>query len=158
MKKRINRWLFYRISRLSVKAKWSRTKTSNLTRIQESTLKITLALITDNESELLINPTFDESIGEKYYIKKITDDGEIEKFVTISKTSMGYNITLIGHEIIEDVRHNYHYDIWFNDDYGKVIVDKFIRVIKRRRNKMESEIRRGDEKNLDLILKKLNKK
>jgi hypothetical protein len=158
MKKRLRRWLYYRFARLSVKAKWSRNKLPELTKVQEDIMKITFALIADNESELLINPTYDERVGEKYYIKKTTDSGEIEKFITISKTSSGYMITVVGHEIIADDKYNYHYDTWFNETVGRMIVEKFTRVIRRRRNKMESEMRKGDEKVLELIIKKLQHK
>jgi hypothetical protein len=158
MRKRLKRWLYYRFARLSVKAKWSKNRLPELSKVQKDIMKITLVLIADNESELLINPTYDESIGEKYYVKKNGVDGEIEKFVTISKTSTGYMITVIGHENFEDVKHNYHYDIWFNETCGRTIVEKFTRVIRRRRNRMESEIRKGDERTLELIIKKLEKK
>ena len=158
MRKRLKRWLYYRFARLSVKAKWSRNKLPELTKVQKDIMQITLALIADNESGLLINPTYDERVGEKYYVKKEGDDGEVEKFVTISKTSTGYMITVIGHESFETDKYNYHYDIWFNETCGKMIVDKFTRVIRRRRNKMESEMRKGDEKTLELIIKKLERK
>lgn len=158
MRKRINRWVFYRFARLSIKAKWSRNKLPELSKVQKDIMKITLTLIADNESELLINPTYDERIGEKYYVKKENSNGQVEKFVTISKTSSGYMITVIGHESFESDKYNYHYDIWFNENCGGMIVEKFKRVIRRRRNKMESEMRRGDEKTLELIIKKLENK
>ena len=158
MKRRLNRWLYYRFARLSVKAKWSRDRLPELSKVQKDIMKVTLTLIADNESELLINPTYDERIGEKYYVKKEGSDGEVEKFVTIAKSSTGYMITVIGHEILEGVKHNYHYDIWFSETCGRTIVEKFTRVIRRRRNKMEYEMRKGDEETLELIIKKLERK
>ena len=152
------RWIYYRFTRFSVRNKWSKNKIPDLSKVQEHILKITLALISDNDSELLINPTIDSNVGEKYYIKKLGEDEEIEKFVTISKTSTGCSVALMGHEIIEGSKHNYHYEVWLSESCGNVIADKFSRVIRRRRNKMESEIRKGDERTLELIIKKLEKK
>lgn len=155
MRKKISRWLYYKFTRLSIKAKWSRNKLPELTKIQKYTMDITLTLMADNDSELMINPSIDERVGEKYYVKKNKENGEVEKFITITKTSMGYSIAVMGHEYIEETKHSYHLDIWFNDVCGRMIVDKFTRILRRRRNKMENEIRKDDEKTLELILKKL---
>lgn len=155
--KKINRWIFYRFARLSIKAKWSRNKLPKLSKIQKNTMDITLALMTDSDSDLIFNPNIDKKVGEKYYIKKSNEEGGVEKFITITKTSMGYSIAVIGSEMIEGVKHNYHLDIWFNETCGKVIIEKFMRILRNRRNKMESEIRKDDEKTLEMILKKLKK-
>lgn len=158
MIKRIKRWWFYRLCRLSVRTKWGKTNILELTKVQNKTMKITMALISDNKSELLINPNIDTIAGEKYYIKKNNKSGDVDKFVSISKTSMGYSVTLIGHESTDGVKHNYHYDIWFNEDYGLVMVNKFKRVLKRRRDMMELDMRKDDEQTLELILDKLQNK
>lgn len=155
MKEKLNRWLYYRIARLSIKAKWAKYPSSDLSDIQKNMLEITSTLISDSQSELLSNPVIDDKVGEKYYIKKTNDNGVIEKFITISKISSGYNIELIGGENIDGVKHNYHFDVWFDDKCGVKIIEKFKRVLKRRRNKMEAEIRKDDEKTLELILKNL---
>ena len=142
------------MARLSVKAKQAKNEKSGLTNIQKKIIEITLALINNKDSDLLINPMMDHLVGEKYYIKKFDADDNVEKFITISRISNGFSIELIGHEIIEGEKHNYHFDIWFNENYGYFIVEKFKRNLKRRRDKMEAEIRKDDEKTLELILKK----
>jgi len=157
MKERFRRWLYYRIARLSVKAKWSRNKLPNLSETQLKLMDITLTLISNNECELLVNPIIDDRVGEKYYIKKNNSSDEVEKFITLTKLSTGWAISLIGHEIIDNDKYNYHFDVWFNDTCGSIITEKFTKVLKRRRNKMESDLRSGDEKTLNLILKKLKK-
>ena len=157
MRKKIKRWLYYRFTRLSIKAKWSRNKLPELSKTQRTAMDITLTLMMDSDSDLMINPSIDENVGEKYYIKKNNEEGGIEKFVTITRTSMGFSIGIIGNELIEGVRHSYHLDIWFNETCGRLIIDKFTRILRHRRNKMESEIRKDDEKTLELILKKLKK-
>ena len=157
MKKIVSTWIYYRFARLSVRAKWAKNTIPELSKTQEKVLKITLASMFDENSELLINPTIDDKVGEKYYIKKIDTENNVEKFITISKTSMGYSIALIGHETMDDVRHDYHFDIWFNEVCGNIIIEKFRRILKRRRDKMEAEIRKDDERTLDLILSKMTK-
>jgi hypothetical protein len=157
MVKKINRWVFYRIARLSIRAKWSKTNLSDLSNIQARVMGITLASIVDPDSEMMINPTIDYKVGEKYYIKKYDSKGDVEKFITISKTSSGYSISLVGHELIDDTTHKYHFDIWINDSCGQLIIERFRKNLKRRRDKMETEIRKDDEKTLDLILNKTKK-
>jgi hypothetical protein len=157
MVKKINRWVFYRITRLSIRAKWLKTNLSDLSNIQSRVMGITLASIVDPDSEMMINPTIDYKVGEKYYIKKYDSKGDVEKFITISKTSNGYSISLVGHELINGTTHKYHFDIWFNDSYGQLIIERFRKNLKRRRDKMEIEIRKDDEKTLDLILNKTKK-
>ena len=49
------------------------------------------------------------------------------------------------------------FDIWFNDSCGQIIIERFRKNLKRRRDKMETEIRKDDEKTLDLILNKTKK-
>lgn len=154
---KINRWFYYRFARLSVRAKWSRVNLSELSKVQERTMKITLALMYDSDTEMLINPRVDEKVGEKYYIKKFNENNEPSVFVTISKNSNGYIFNIIGDEEIDGKEIRYHYDIWFNENYGNYVLEKFKRILRRRRNKMEQEIRKGDEETLDLILKKLEK-
>jgi hypothetical protein len=116
---------------------------------------ITTTLIKNNLSELLINPEVDIKFGEKYYIKKVNKNGDVEKFITISKTSDGYNVALIGREVVNGSNYHFHFDVWFNNTAGNLIVQKFIRVLKNRRNKMEEKIFHDDEKILDLIFEKI---
>lgn len=153
--KKIRRWFYYRFARLSVKAKLAKNEKVVLNNIQSKIMSITLATINDVDSELLINPTIDYNVGEKYYVKKFNPNGDVEKFITISKTSDGFSIALVGREIIEGEKHSYHFDVWFNDSFGSIIIDRFKRNLKRRRDKMEAEIRKDDLQTLDLILKKL---
>ena len=157
-KSKINRWFYYRIARLSVRAKWSRVNLSELSMVQDRTMKITLALMRDSDTEMLINPRVDEKVGEKYYIKKFNENNEPSVFVTISKNSNGYIFNIIGNEDINGKEVRYHYDIWFGEGYGNYVLERFKRILTRRRNKMEKEIRQGDEEALDLILKKLENK
>lgn len=153
--KKINRWFFYRFSRLSIKWKnYSKNSEVELTNIQKKVLEITISSIQDLDSELLINPMIDNEIGEKYYVKKYNSENEVEKFITISKMTSGCSVALVGHEIIDNVKHSYHFDIWFSERFCIFLVDKFKRNLKRRRDKMEIDIRRDDEKTLALILKK----
>ena len=154
MIKKIKQWFYYRLAMLSVKAKQAKNEKDRLTNIQKKIIEITLALINNKDSDLLINPMMDHLVGEKYYVKKFDADDNVEKFITISRISNGFSIELIGHEIIEGEKHNYHFDIWFSENYGYFIVEKFKRNLKRRRDKMEAEIRKDDEKTLELILKK----
>lgn len=154
MIKKIKQWFYYRLARLSVKAKQAKNEKDRLTNIQKKIIEITLALINNKDSDLLINPMMDHLVGEKYYVKKFDADDNVEKFITISRISNGFSIELIGHEIIEGEKHNYHFDIWFSENYGYFIVERFKRNLKRRRDKMEAEIRKDDEKTLELILKK----
>lgn len=157
MKNKLSRWFYYRFSRLSVKAKWAKNKLPDLSKTQKTAMDITLTLMSDSDSELMINPSIDVKVGEKYYIKKNDENDNIEKFITVSRMSNGYNIAIIGHEMIEGSKYNYHLDVWLNDVCGKIIVDKFKRIIRNRRNKMEADIRKDDEQTLELILKKLKK-
>ena len=151
------RWLYYRFIRLAVKTKELKTDEKPLTKIQERTMKITMSMILDKDCELLINPSYDLNVGEKYYIKKVDDSGELEKFITISKTHSGFNVTIIGHEILDGEKNNYHFDVWFSEFYGTKMVDRFMRVIRRRRMMLEVEMLKDDEKKLDLILKKIDR-
>ena len=80
------RWLYYRFIRLAVKTKELKTDEKPLTKIQERTMKITMSMILDKDCELLINPSYDLNVGEKYYIKKVDDSGELEKFITSVST------------------------------------------------------------------------
>lgn len=151
MIKKIKRWWY----KILIRTEWSKTDLNSLTNVQRKTMDITMSLISDSKSELLINPSMD---GEKYYIKKHNTSGEVDKFISISKTSMGYSITLIGHEDSVNVKHKYHYDIWFNDSCGLVMINKFRRVLKRRRDTMERDMMKDDEQTLELILEKLKNK
>lgn len=155
MKYNFKRWLYYRFIRLAIRTKELKVDEKPLTKIQERTMKITMALILDKECELLINPSYDANAGERYYIKKVDDSGDLEKFITISKTHSGFNVTLIGHEILDGEKNNYHFDVWFGEYYGTKMVDRFMRVIRRRRMMLEVEMLKDDEKKLELILKKL---
>jgi hypothetical protein len=158
MKKRlINRWIYYRICRLLLKFKSRTKKRVKLNRIQDKMMRIVLSLIYDSNSELSINPTVDSMIGEKYYIKKINKNGTIDKYMTLSKASSGYNVTLIGNDIVDNTKHTYHYEVLFDDASGAQMIDKIIRIIRRRRNKMEVFIRKDYEKSLEEVLKNINK-
>ena len=157
MKYNFKRWFYYRLVRLAVKTKELKTDEKPLTKIQERTMKITMALILDKECELLINPSHDVNVGERYYVKKLDDAGNAEKFITISKTHSGFNVTLIGHEILDGEKNNYHFDVWFGEYYGTKMVDRFMRVIRRRRMMLEVEMLKDDEKKLELILRKIEK-
>ena len=154
MIKKIKRWFYYRLTRLSVRTKLAKNERGQLTNIQKKIIEITIASINNKDSELLINPMIDHLVGEKYYIKKFDGDDNVEKFITISRISNGFSIELIGHEIIDGEKHNYHFDIWFSENFGHFITERFKRNLKRRRDNMESEIRKDDEKTLELILKK----
>ena len=154
MIKKIKRWFYYRLARLSVRAKLVKNDKTDLTNIQKKIIEITLHSINDSDSELLINPMIDYQVGEKYYIKKYDVSGNVEKFITVSKMTNGCSIALIGHEIIDNEKHSYHFDVWFNEGFGSFIIGRFKRNLKRRRDKMEVEIRKDDEKTLELILKK----
>lgn len=152
--KKIKRWFYYRITRLTVKAKWNKDNQNDLSNIQRKIMYITVSSISNEDSELLINPMIDYDIGEKYYIKKYNNEGDVEKFITISKMTSGYSISVVGHEFIEHTRHRYHFDVWFPDSFGIKMISRFKKNLKRKRDKMETEIRKDDEKTLDLILKK----
>lgn len=154
MVKKIKRWFYYRFTRLSIKAKIYKNDKSALTDIQKKIMEITLHSINNNDSELLINPMIDYNVGEKYYIKKYNANNDVEKFITISKMTTGCSVGLIGHEMIDGEKHSYHFDIWFNDGFTSFMIDKFKRNLKRRRDRMEAEIKKDDEKTLELILKK----
>lgn len=155
MFRKIQNRLKYKIMRATIKIKWAKIQEIKLNKVQERVMLITTTLIKNNLSELLINPEVDIKFGEKYYIKKVNKDGEVEKFVTISRTSDGYNVALIGQEIVNGGNYHYHFDVWFNEAAGSLIVQKFIRVLKNRRNRMEERICHDDEKILDLILQKV---
>lgn len=152
--KKIKRWFYYKVARLTVMAKWNKDTQSDLSDIQRKIMYITVSSISNEDSELLINPTIDIDIGEKYYIKKYSEGNDVEKFITISKMTSGYSISIVGHEHIDDTRHRYHFDVWFPDSFGLKIISRFKKNLKRRRDKMEMDIRRDDEKTLELILKK----
>jgi hypothetical protein len=151
----IKRWLKYKLIRASIKIKWNKIEEVKLNKVQERVMRITTSLIRNNRSELLINPEVNIKFGEKYYIKKVNSDGDVEKFITISKTSDGYNVALIGQELVNGINYHYHFDVWFNEVSGGLILQKFTRVLKNRRNKMEERICLDDEKTLDLILEKV---
>lgn len=155
--RKINRWFFYRFSRLLIKSKWSKSYETELSDIQKKVLEITVSSIQDLDSELLINPMIDNEIGEKYYIKKYNVDGDVEKFITISKMTSGCSVALVGHEIIDNIKHSYHFDIWFGERFCVLMVGKFKKNLKRRRDRMETDIRKDDERTLELILKKTKK-
>lgn len=155
--KKIKTWVFYRFARFSILTKPKINK-SDLSNVQQKLLEITLSAIRDKDSELLINPEIDNLAGEKYYIKKYNpDNNEVEKFITISKLTSGYNITMVGHEIIDNEKHKYHFDVWFSDIFGVFVVGRFVKNLRYRRDEMEYEIKKDDEKTLDLILKKYKK-
>jgi len=155
MFKGIKRWLKYKIIRASIKIKWAKIEEVKLNKVQERVMHITTSLIRNNRSELLINSEVNIKFGEKYYIKKVNNDGEVEKFITLSKTSDGYNVALIGQEFVDGNKYHYHFDVWFNEASGSLILQKFIRVLKNRRNRMEERICRDDEKILDIILERV---
>lgn len=152
--KTISRWFRYRALKTLVKFRKAKVEEIELNEIQKRVFNIVSMVIYDNRSELMINPTIDTKVGEKYYIKKSNKDGDIEKFITITRNSEGYNVALIGHELINGSNYNYHFDVSFNDISGQLLVKKFIRVIKQRRDRMEWKIRKDDEKILDLIFSK----
>jgi hypothetical protein len=156
MKNKISLWVYYRILRFIIKRRTEKENSITLTPIQEKVYKIVNALISEKNSELLINPSIEENIGEKYYIKTMQKD-KIEKFITISRTSMGYRVTIIGQEYIEPFLYNYHYDVSFDNTIGYKIVNKFIKSLKNRRNKVEKNIRLGDQKILELIFQNIKK-
>lgn len=144
-------WFKHRLFRVLVKIRKTKQDGVKLSEVQKRMIDIVSATMYDAKSELMINPTIDNKVGEKYYIRKTNKIGEIEKFITITRNHDGYNVALIGHEIIGGVNYSYHFDVWFNDISGQNIVKRFIRVIKQRRDFMESRIRKDDERTLDLI-------
>jgi len=147
-------WLKYRFLKILLKIRKSKEDGIRLSDVQKRMMDIVSVVIYDTRSELMINPTIDSKIGEKYYIRKTNKVGEIEKFITITRNHDGYNVALIGNEIIGGVNYSYHFDVWFSETSGQNLIKKFIRVLKQRRDKMELRIRKDDEKTLDLIFSK----
>ncbi len=130
------------------RVKMERPDISNLTSIQKKVLKIVTKVITDPESKLYTNP-----LDKKYYIRKIGSD-KINIFITIEMDNKGYRLSIIGKNFITELNviEKFNYDVVLPDDVGKLVVNKFYKLLKRVRNKMEEEILKENEDNLsDLI-------
>ena len=140
----------YRFKRLAVKIE--RPNFDNLTPNQKKVVKIISKLLLDPNVKLYTNP-----LDSKFYLKKF--DGEIvTMFVIIESKERGFNISITGKTLKKDsqIIEKFHYDIWLPSDGAKIVMNKFYKVLKRMRNKMEDEILKENENNITDLMNGLN--
>ena len=148
----IKRWFKYRAGRMKIKMSDYSSDRHPLSKIQEKTLRIAYILMSDSDAEMMLNP-----IDNKCYITRHDENGVLLIFVTIQTSQSGCIINIIGRDITGVSTSRYHYDIWYNSYWSGRIVKKFYKTLSRKRNKMEDEIRKGDEENLETIYKHIQK-
>jgi hypothetical protein len=101
---------------------------------QEKAVRIAKRLISDEESELLLDP-----LSDKYYLRK--------KNIFVVISAMHINI----------INGKYNYDIVINDKIHSKLVQVFLHKLSQRRTEMENEIVGKVETILGSILKDITK-
>ena len=131
------RWLKYRFARAYAKLPKSSKSfdPSQLNDEQRASVKIVKILAVQPDSEILMAP-----ITDRYFIKNE------EIFIVIDVN----RITIINSV--------YHYDIYVNSITTDYLVRFIRRIIERRRNLMEKEMRSKIERSLDHIVADLTQK
>lgn len=119
-----------------------RARNINLSKIsstQQRAIDVVFELLKDEENELLIAP-----LSNKYYLK----NDKINMLVTLMpyRDNGGF---------VNIINGKFHYDIWLDSFSFNYMLDRFKRVIDRRRNTMELEIRAKVDKSLETIYKEL---
>jgi hypothetical protein len=148
--KKTYRKLKYKYKRITVKI--DRPNFDNLTPNQKKVVKIISKLLLDPNVKLYTNP-----LDSKFYLKKF--EGEVvTMFVIIESKERGFNISITGKTLKKDsqIIEKFHYDIWLPSDGAKIVMNKFYKVLKRMRNKMEDEILKENENNITDLMNGLN--
>jgi hypothetical protein len=145
---KLTNWISKIINKLL--KKWARRygvreiekRNRNLTKItstQKRAIDVVFELLKDEENDLLIAP-----LSNKYYLK----NDKINMLVTLiaSQENGGF---------VNIINGKFHYDIWLDSFSFTYMLDRFKRVLDRRRNKMESEIRAKVDESLETIYQHL---
>jgi hypothetical protein len=136
--KRFFKMRYYRtILSISKRAQFSN---EGITEMQKTTLNIFNSLVRDNDADLLYAP-----LSEKIVIQK----GDM--FLSINKASNGCVVNISG--VDKNAKINYHYDIWFNDNFYHILKNRFTKSIDRRRSNVEIELVNRDKESLEKILR-----
>ncbi len=110
-----------------------------MTSTQKRAVDVVFELLKDEENELLIAP-----LSNKYYLK----NDKINMLVTLfAYRDNGGFVNIINGK--------FHYDIWLDTFSFNYMLDRFKRIIDRRRNTMELEIRAKVDKSLETIYQNL---
>jgi hypothetical protein len=135
--RRFNKKLSHRFAKRKIASKQKSLET--MTSTQKRAIDVVFELLKDEENDLLIAP-----LSNKYYLK----NDKINMLVTlISSSNSGGFVNIINGK--------FHYDIWLDSFAFQYMLDRFMKVIDRRRNKMEGEIRAKVDESLETIYQNL---
>lgn len=125
-------------------SKKSRSNHDSITDIQKTTMSIFNSLVRDVDADLLYAP-----VSDKIFIQK----GNF--YLSLNNASNGCILNISGED--KSAKMNYHYDIWFNDYHYKLMRNRFMKSIDKRRIVAERELVLRDIKSLDKILLEIKK-